>query len=188
MREKTCCFIGHRKIDKTPALVEKTTKVIQNLIEEGVEIFLFGSRSQFDDLCHLIVSKLQEEYPNIKRIMYNCRSEYVVKKEEKEDLEEIWSKTLHQEVRLNDYEGGEMSDRLLRAGRASYVERNQDMINVSDYCVFYYSPNYKPPKRKVYKDSGIEEQPNSGTHVAYEYAMQRKRGGKEITVINVMEE
>ena len=78
-----------------------------------------------------------------------------------------------------------MSDRLWSAGKASYVERNQDMINASNYCVFYYDENYKPPRRKYSKRSVGDYKPKSGTKVAFDYSNQRKRGGKEITIINL---
>ena len=78
-----------------------------------------------------------------------------------------------------------MSDRLWSAGKASYVERNQDMINASDYCVFYYNPQYQPPKRKYSKRSIGEYQPKSGTTLAYEYALNMKRVQKLVSVINI---
>ena len=59
------------------------------------------------------------------------------------------------------------------SGKASYVERNQAMINDSDYCVFYYDPNYKIQAKESYK---------SGTAIAYAYA--RKKGK---FIINVLE-
>ena len=55
------------------------------------------------------------------------------------------------------------------AGKASYVERNQAMIDNSDYCVFYYDSSYQPkPKKNDY-------QPKSGTAIIYAYAQQKKK-------------
>lgn len=74
--DNICCFIGHRKIDLTKQLEEKTKKVIEDLIvNKNVATFLFGSKSEFDSLCHRLVSNLKEKYPHIKRIAYTCRSE-----------------------------------------------------------------------------------------------------------------
>ena len=184
---KTCCFIGHRKIDKSEAFSQKLERVIVGLIDEGADTFLFGSRSEFDDLCHRIVTKLQKRYPQIKRIMYNCRGEAVLTKEEKEKAEKSLSESFQHEIILKDYDGKMMSDRLWSAGKASYVERNEDMINASDYCVFYYDPTYLPPKRKRAKSDASEYQPKSGTRLAFEYANQRKRGGKELKIVNIAE-
>ena len=52
MEEKSCSFFGHRKIKYSEKLYERVEKVIKNLIDiEGVTVFLFGSRSEFDTLC-----------------------------------------------------------------------------------------------------------------------------------------
>ena len=60
MESKACCFIGHRKIEKSVELTQRVRAVINDLIEnKGVTTFLFGSRSEFDDLCHEIVTELQ---------------------------------------------------------------------------------------------------------------------------------
>ena len=62
MEGKVCCFIGHRKIEKSVELTRRVRDVICNLIEnKRVATFLFGSRSEFDDLCYSIVTKLQKK-------------------------------------------------------------------------------------------------------------------------------
>ena len=59
-KEKTCCFFGHRKIDETAELKNRLYEIIENLIvNENVDTFLFGSKSEFDDLCHKIVTNLK---------------------------------------------------------------------------------------------------------------------------------
>lgn len=65
--EKICCFIGHRKINATEELKAILCEIIEKLItDENVKVFLFGSRSQFDDLCIETVTKLKQKYPEIK--------------------------------------------------------------------------------------------------------------------------
>ena len=108
-------------------------------------------------------------------------------KEEKEERERIARAVTKRDIKYKDYDGAMMSDRLWTAGKASYVERNQDMINESDYCVFYYNPEYQPPKRKYSKRSVGDYQPKSGTKVAFEYANQRKNGGKDMWIYNIFE-
>ena len=61
------------------------------------------------------------------------------------------------------------------SGKASYVERNQAMIDNSDYCIFYYNENYKPQPRKQSKRDITYYQPKSGTALAYKYAKQKKK-------------
>ena len=186
MEGKVCCFIGHRKIEKSIELTHRVRDVINDLIEnKGVSTFLFGSRREFDDLCHDTVTELQKNNPQIKRIMYTCRSEYACMKEEKEERERIARTVMKRDIKYKDYDGSMMPARLCSAGKASYVERNKDMINASDYCVFYYNENYQPPKRKYSKHDISKYQPNSGTQIAFGYANQRKCGGKELEIINL---
>ncbi len=50
-KDKTCRFFGRRKIDETSELKDKLCGVIENLIgNKKVDAFLFGSKSEFDDL------------------------------------------------------------------------------------------------------------------------------------------
>lgn len=184
---RACCFIGHRNAKDTVSLRTKLRGTIQTLIEEkGVTRFLFGSRSHFDNICHQEVTKMQAKYPHVKRIAYTCKSEYACSKEEKEELERIARRVTSWDVRLKDYDGEEQSERIYTAGKASYVERNEDMINASDFCIFYYDAEYLPPMREKSKAEGLY-QPKSGTGVAFAYAQQRKRGGKDLEIYNLWE-
>ncbi|MBQ2274006.1 MAG: hypothetical protein II334_00880 [Clostridia bacterium] len=99
-------------------------------------------------------------------------------KEEKEERERIARAVTKRDIKYKDYDGAMMSDRLWSAEKASYVERNQDMINESDYCVFYYNPEHQPPRRKYSKRPVGDYQPKSGTKVAFDYANQRKKTEK----------
>ncbi len=46
MKDKTCCFFGHRTINETEELKERLTEIIEKLIvKEKVDTFLFGSKS-----------------------------------------------------------------------------------------------------------------------------------------------
>ena len=176
MAEKKCCFIGHRTIALTDELVANIKDTIRKLIvDEGVRYFLFGSRSEFDDLCHRIVTDYQNEYPQIVRVAYTRRSEYAVKKDEKEKVERSWAAVLKTDVKLKDYDAEVQSDKVFSAGKASYVERNQEMIDASDYCIFYYNEAYQPPKRKRANSDLTTYQPKSGTRIAYEYAVQKNK-------------
>jgi len=185
MAEKRCCFIGHRTIEQTEELLITLKATIRRLIlEEGVCYFLFGSRSAFDDLCHSIVTEYQKEYPHIVRVAYTRRSEYAVKAEEKVKMERTWASVLKTEVRLKDYDAEVQSDRVYSAGKASYVERNYEMIDDSNFCIFYYNEDYLPPKRKRTNRNLSTYQPKSGTHLAYEYAVRKSKDGAK-TIINI---
>ena len=163
----TCCFFGHRKISKTPELIERLAKTIESLItDKGVDTFYFGSKSEFDDLCHKVVTELKEKYLHIKRIYVRSAFQHIPD----------W----YEDSLLKHYEGTYFPEHMENAGRASYVERNQEMINKSDYCVVYYDENYLPPRRKNSRRDMTDYQPKSGTKVAYDYAMKKSK-----TIINV---
>ena len=183
MNYKTCSFFGHRNVVETEELKCKLTEVIEDLIvNHNVLTFLFGSRSDFDSICHLVVTELKEKYTEIKRIKYTCRHETCVLESERAHWEKVYSFYKKAKVTLLGVEEEHGFKTKYTAGRLSYVERNQEMINDSDYCVFYYDENYKPPIRRVFqKGVGVNEyQPKSGTELAYNYAKQKKK-----TIINI---
>ena len=173
--DKTCCFIGHRKIEKPQKIEKEIYEFVENLIvNENVKTFLFGSRSDFDFLCHSIVTDLKEKYPFIKRVGYTCRSESVILESEREKLEKIYSYFEKQEVHLLGVEEEFEHKTKYTSGKASYAERNQAMIDDSDYCLFYYNEKYAPPKKP--ESGGFRlYQPKSGTAIAYKYAKRKKK-------------
>ena len=159
---KRVCFIGHRKIVVTEDLKNNITEYIEYLInDKNVNIFLFGSNSQFDDLSYEIVSNLKEKYPDIKRVYVRNCYEFISDKYEKYLLDEYEETTYPEECK--------------NSGKLSYVKRNQAMIDQSDFCVLYYDENYLPPKRKKANADLLDYQPKSGTAVAYNYALQKKK-------------
>lgn len=147
MREKSCCFIGHRTIDKTEDLVGRLKTEIKTLIRFGVTKFLFGSKSDFNFLCHEVITELKKDYPNIIRVAYDTRSEKSVYESEREKNEKIFKSVLNKDIKILGYEEIHSPEKLLSSGKASYIERNEIMIDNSDYCVFYYDKDYKPKIR-----------------------------------------
>ena len=167
-KEKSCCFFGHRKIDETEELKNNLYKVIENLIvNDKVNTFFFGSKSEFDDLCHKTVTDLKEKYPDIRRIYVRSAFQHISER--------------YKDTLLNYYEGTYFPEHIENAGKASYVERNQEMINRSKFCVVYYDENYLPPRRKNRSRDILDYQPKSGTKVAYDYAVKKKK-----EIINVL--
>ena len=155
MKDKTCCFFGHRKINETEELKSKLVEIIEKLIvDEKVDTFLFGSKSRFNSLCLELVSEIKEKYPHIKRIY--VRAEYP-------DINEQYTNYL-----LESYEDTYYPEKILNSGRAAYVERNYEMIDKSHFCIVYYGEQNAPTTRK------------SGTKIALDYAIKK---GKQITVL-----
>ena len=148
-----------------------------DLIENGVSQFIFGSRSEFDSLCHSIVTELKEAYPSIIRVAYDTKSEASILEKDKERLDAIYTKLFGKEFDLSAYEEVIKDEKMYVSGKASYIERNELMIDASDYCVFYYDKNYKPPVRNRSKKyaCGLWTSAKSGTAIAYRYALRKKK-------------
>ena len=158
---KSCSFFGHRDTPQTEELKEKVRETVERLIvKEGVDTFIFGSRSNFDELCHTVVTELQEKYPHIRRIAYLCKHEAGCLAGEGEETRRTIKTVIGREVYVGEYEEIKKSDRVNSAGRASYVERNQLMIDESNVVVLYL----------------IENQNRlSGAKTALEYAKKKKK-------------
>lgn len=141
------CFIGHRTIEKSDDLSSILKKTIIALVNKGVTTFLFGSKSEFDSLSWEIVTQLKLEFPHIKRVYVRSNFQHIDK-----TYESYLSKS---------YEDTYFPKRLENAGKSSYVVRNYEMIERSQYCIFYYNNSYKGH--------------NSGTAIAFKYAIRRKK-------------
>ena len=130
---------GHRDTLQTEELKEKVRKTVEYLIvEEGVGAFLFGSRSKFDELCHIVVTELKEKYPHIQRIAYLCKHESGCLVGAGMSLTRKIKDVTGRDEYVAEHEEIKKSDRINSAGRACYVERNQWMIESSNFVVIRY--------------------------------------------------
>lgn len=164
IKEHTCCFFGHRKIEVTDELVKRMEEIVEDLIvKKRIDTFLFGSKSQFDKLCLEVVTELKKKYPHIRRIYVRAEFPYI---------DEDYAAYL-----LKSYDHTYYPKQMINAGKAAYVERNYEMIDNSSQCVIYFDEKYIPSRRKNIR---LDYQPNSGTKLAYDYAV--KRG---LEVVNV---
>ena len=151
---KSCSFFGHRDTEQTEELKQKVRETVERLIvEEGVEAFLFGSRSKFDELCHIVVTELKEKYPYIRRIAYLCKHEtgclVGTGMELKRKIKEITGRDAY----VPEYEEIKKSDRVNSAGRACYIERNQLMIDESLFIIFHFMRESKSRQNGTMKAS-----------------------------------
>ncbi len=141
-KTKTCCFFGHREISGEDRLRKSLYKIIEELIVlNEVETFLFGSKSDFNELCRDVVTELKQEYPHIKRIYVRAEFPYI--------------NDHYREYLLEFYEDTYFPERALNADRAVYVGRNCEIIDKSDTCIIYYNKDYLPinKEEKRYGDS-----------------------------------
>lgn len=158
---KTCSFFGHRDTKPTYELREKVRETVERLIfAEGVDTFLFGSRSSFDELCHIVVSEFKEKYPHIRRIAYLCKHESGCLVGAGARLTRQIEEIMRRKERVLEYEEIKESDRVNSAGYACYVERNYWMIDESDFAIFHLDENNNTKK--------------SGTLQAHQYGIKQK--------------
>ncbi len=147
MKYNVCCVFGHRTINITEQLKLKLYDTIERLIvDKNVDTFLFGSKSQFDDLCYELVSKIKEKYPHIKRVYVRAEYPYISEQ--------------YKDYLLKNYEYTYYPQKIIDSGKAVYIKRNYEMIDKSKFCIVYYDE----------KISRI-----SGTKIAFEYAVRLKR-------------
>lgn len=139
--DHSCCFIGHRKIENKSYLYEQLKHCVKNLItKSNITTFLFGSCSEFNDLCWEVVTELKELYPHIKRVYIRAEYEYI-SDDYKNYLLTFYEKTYYAEKAHN-------------ANRFVYIKRNEELIDSCKICIFYYKCNT----------------PHSGTAIAFNYA------------------
>ena len=158
----TACFFGHRKINVTEELKRELYTVVESLVlNKGITIFLFGSRSQFDALCLEVVTDLKKKYTYIQRIYVRAEFPYI---------NDAYRKSL-----LNLYDETYFPEQITGAGKAVYIERNYEMIDRSSVCIAYYDGDYAPPRRKTSKSALSDYQPSSGTALAFKYAQKKNK-------------
>ena len=151
MTENTCCVFGHREIEKSEELRARLGDIIEELIAcEGVDTFLFGSKSRFNDLCYELVTAAKQKHPHIKRVY--VRAEYP-------QISEDYRNYILQSYEDTYY----CSEKAADCGKAAYVERNCKMIDSSRICIVYYTGQGTVGARK------------SGTEIAFKYAVKHGR-------------
>lgn len=146
-KHKTCSFFGHRDIIITNELENDLKMYFIDLIcNKFVRFFYFGGFGNFDDLCWRIVTDLKKEYTFIKRIY--CLSDPRHKlafKRPKWLKAENYEEFLYLDVKFDYW-----------YSRIYY--RNCEIIDISDYVVFY-----------------VNNTINSGAYKALKYAKIKKK-------------
>lgn len=155
-----CCFVGHRNAVLTSTQQHKLTELLRFLITQcAVDVFAFGSRSTFNSLCHQTVTALKESFPHISRQAFTCSHETCTLQKDVDIVTSYRRFTnLEMEILPMDEEVYHQSSD--KSSRFSYIMRNKAMVDYSQYCVFFL--NESCPN-------------NSGTAIAYKYAMSRNK-------------
>ena len=144
--EKTCSCFGHSNVDITDELIARTNVEIDRAIEDGVRIFLFGGRSDFDDLCYDLVTQKRNDSPqlNIRRVF--CFA-----------LDKQLGKPPRWFIK-KEYEALECPTKDFDYWYTAIYYRNLAMIDQSDFILFW-----------------VEERENSGAYKTYLYAVKKHK-------------
>ncbi len=129
MKEKTCCFTGHRKIpvEQYQLLCNKTEETVERFIIEGCLNFCAGGALGFDTLAALAVLKQKKKYPDIRLILIlPCLSQT-----------RGWS-----DDDIKTYESiKEQADEIIYASeeytRGCMHKRNRRLVDKSSACIAY---------------------------------------------------
>lgn len=157
MKENSCCFTGHRNINKSilPKLKDCLVDNILKLIEQGITDFYAGGAFGFDTLASLVIIKLKKTYPRVRLILVlPCLNQTAKWKNEK-DIE-IYNKILSKADDIV-YISNEYTDTCM-------LERNRYMVDNSSYCICYLNRTF------------------GGTAYTYNYAKDK---GSSIINLNV---
>ena len=130
MKEKFCCFTGHRKINQNEMIevVYRLGDEIEGLIDMGVNNFISGGALGFDTIAALSVILLRDQGYRIRLIMaLPCIGQDKLWNEKDREIYALILKYAD-EVRYI-YEGEYKKDCMR--------ERNKYMVDNSSYCISY---------------------------------------------------
>jgi len=134
MREKTCCFTGHRELPTGLAhwrLAAKLQKAIIEQIGNGIRFFGAGGARGFDALAARTVLKLKKKYPDIKLILVlPCLTQTRGwPAEDVEEYEHIKTQADKVVYTSQEYTKGCM------------FKRNRHLVDNSSVCICYLTKN-----------------------------------------------
>lgn len=129
MKEKTCCFTGHRIIPQEylPAITKKLRDALIFHIEHGYRYFGVGGALGFDTLAAQIVLNLKQRYPDIKLILVlPCRDQ--ADRWNSQDIEE------YERIKARADKVVYTSERYFNG---CMQKRNRHLVDCSSLCICY---------------------------------------------------
>nr|WP_325194482.1 SLOG family protein [uncultured Oscillibacter sp.] len=134
LRQRTCCFTGHREIPEKDLLgiLERTKQAVRRLIKQGVIFFGVGGAIGYDTEAAKLLFRLRAtDYPQIKVILV-----YPF-----EGFTSHWSDEQRAEYAqlLPQYDKAVCAAQ--RASREAYLARDRHLVDGSAYCIAYCTRN-----------------------------------------------
>ena len=141
MKNKTCCFTGHRIISSNEyeSLKIQVYEAVEKLINNGYERFISGGAMGFDMLSAVVVMALKKKYPNIK--LYLCLP--CKNQDEKWNLQ---NKITYKYLIENADEIEILHERYITG---CMQERNKKMVDNSSVCIAYLTKSFGGTKTTV---------------------------------------
>lgn len=129
MREKTCCFTGHRIIPKAeiPQIKARLRQTIVELINDGIIYYGAGGALGFDTLAAQTILDLKADYPQTKLILVlPCKNQ-----------SEKWKQ---KDIDMYEYIKSQ-ADKCVYTSESYYdgcmLKRNRHLVDNSLYCICY---------------------------------------------------
>lgn len=136
LREKTCCFTGHRElpIGKAQEIAERTANEIRRLVvNNGIRFFGVGGAIGYDTLAAKVLFQLREkEFPYIKVILVYPFDGFTSRwaPDQKAEYKRLLPK-YNKVVCVCD-----------RPSQEAYLTRDRYLVDGSAYCIAYCTRNY----------------------------------------------
>lgn len=143
---KTCSCFGHTEVEITDDLIMRARMEIDKAIADGVRTFLFGGRSDFDDLCYDLVTEKKNADPQL-----DIRRVFCVALDKQLTKPPKWF------IR-KEYEAVECPTKVCYYWYKAIYFRNLAMIDQSDLVLFW-----------------VERRENSGAYKTYRYAVGKRK-------------
>lgn len=131
LRNKTCCFTGHRELPmhKLESIEKRTADEIRALVVDcGVRYFGVGGALGYDTLAAEILFRLRkQEFPNIKIILVYPFNGFTCQ----------WTpcQRVEYQQRLLRYDKVVCVEK--NPGREAYLARDRHLVDSSAYCIAY---------------------------------------------------
>lgn len=152
LKEKTCCFTGHRILppqEVRKIAADTAKKAVSLIAEKGVRFFGVGGAIGYDSLAAEVLFKLREtRFPEIKIILV-CPFP---------GMTDRW--TIEQRTRY-DYlfpQYDKVVYLAYKASREAYLARNRHLVDWSSYCICYCSKGCGGTAYTIYyaREHGLE--------------------------------
>lgn len=129
MKEKPCCFTGHRKIppEQLFEITRRLKDKINNLISDGYTCFLTGGALGFDTIAAEVIIEYKNTNPDIQLILaLPCRTQADKWLDEDKARYELIKKKSDQVLYISD-----------EYTRGCMFKRNRYLIDNSTVCICY---------------------------------------------------